>query len=392
MTSKEREATRRMWLDKVASIRDTLMAHADYAETHGTLAQPAVNALRDAGFFHLRLPSELGGAEADQILVMEVVEALSYIQPSSGWCATIGAGSASMAGAYLCDEGANRVFGQGTAVIMAGSFFPAGTATPVDGGYQVSGRWRFASGVRHADWVQAGAIVAHNQDGNSRHDDGPPEVIQVIVPASDIRIHDNWHVMGLRGSGSCDFSIEDLFVPATLTYVVDRVAPQPQRGGNRFRIGRPAFLADDHIGLALGIARRALDELTVMATTTRGRFRPTALADREIVHRFVGMADIKLRAVRALALELFEEIRQTVERGDAAGSLLQTRSHAAGTYATDLAVEIATQAFRYGGAGALFQPNMLELLLRDINAAAQHVFASDSAYEDYGKCLLGLGG
>jgi indole-3-acetate monooxygenase len=141
-----------------------------------------------------------------------------------------------------------------------------------------------------------------------------------------------------------------------------------------------------------GTARRALDELTITATTTRGHLRPSALAEREVVHRFLGIADLKLRATRALALELFEEIQQTLARGELVGPVLQTRSRAAGTYATDLAVEIAPQAFRYGGAGALFQPNILEVLLRDSNAAAQHFFASDSAYEDYGKGLLEPGG
>lgn len=389
MTTAERAATRQRWLDRVADIREVLVAHAEETEAQGTLARPAVDALRDGGFFNLKLPRELGGFEADQSLVMEVVEAVSYIHPASGWSAMIGAGSASMPGAYLPDEGAARVFGQGKSVVVAGSFFPAGIATPEEGGYRVSGRWRFASGVKHADWVHAGAVVV--RDGGAAPPQGaPPEVIQVVVPTTDIHIHDNWQVMGLRGTGSCDFSIDGLFVPQALTYAQNGFAPQPQRGGYRYRLPVPAFVAEEHIGFALGVARRALDELATMATTTRGQFRSSALSERGVVHRFVGVYDLKLRAARALSLELFEEIREKLVSDQPVDATLQTRSRAIGTYVTDLAVEIATQAFRYGGAGALFQPNIFELLLRDINGAAQHFFASDAAYEDYGKALMGL--
>lgn len=389
MTTTERAADRRLWMDRVESIREILTAHAEETEAQGTLARPAVDALRDGGFFNLKLPKELGGFEADQTLVMEVVEALSYIHPASGWSAMIGSGSASMPGAYLPDEGAAQVFGQGKPAVMAGSFLPAGVAASEEGGYRVNGRWRFASGVRHADWVHAGAIVA--RDGETIPANGaPPEVIHVVVPTTDIQIHDNWQVMGLCGTGSCDFSIDGLFVPQALTYTQDPFAPQPRRGGYHYRLAMPAFVAEEHIGFALGVARRALDELGTMATTTRGQFRPSALSERGVVHRFVGVYDLKLRAARALSLELFEEIAETLIGGETVDGTMQTRSRALGAYVTDLAVEIATQAFRYGGAGALFQPNLFELLLRDINAAAQHFFVSDAAYEDYGKATLGI--
>lgn len=184
----------------MAGIREILTAHTEETEAQGTLARPAVDALRDGGFFNLKLPRELGGSEADQTLVMEVVEALSYIHPASGWCAMIGAGGASMPGAYLPEEGAAQVFGQGKSIVVAGSFFPAGMAAPEEGGYRVSGRWRFASGVKHADWVYAGAIVVRD-GGDAPPKGAPPDVIQVVVPTTDIHIHDNWQVMGLRGTG-----------------------------------------------------------------------------------------------------------------------------------------------------------------------------------------------
>src|SRR5690606_34228882 len=159
MHSAEREASRRAWLDKVALVRETLVTHAEAAEREGRLATPVVDALHAAGFFNLKLPAELGGAEADPVLQLQVYEALSAIHPSAAWCAAIGAANAALTAPYLADAGAERLYGGGRTPLLASSVFPAGTATPVVGGYRVSGRWRFASGIHHADWVVAGATL-----------------------------------------------------------------------------------------------------------------------------------------------------------------------------------------------------------------------------------------
>jgi len=390
MPSTEREAKRRAWLDKVAGVRETLTTHAALAESQGRLATPAVNALRDAGFFNLKLPAELGGAEADPVLQVHVYEALSYVHPSAAWCAAIGAANAALTAPYLSDAGAERLYGRGETPLLASSIYPAGTAMPVAGGYRLSGRWRFASGLHHAEWVTAGATVT--REGRAGHVRGgaAPETIQVVLPAEAIRIHENWDVMGLQGTGSCDFSVDDRFVPEALAFTRDPLAPQPRRGGPLYRFGVPGIVTQEHTGFALGVARRALDELVTMATGSRGRFRPSALAERAVVHRFVGTSDLKLRAARALALAHGEEIWQRLCDGEPVGPSHQAQCRALVTYTTDLAVEIATQAFRYGGAGALFRPNILELLLRDMNAAAQHIVAADVNYEIHGRELMGV--
>lgn len=390
MSSAAVNPTHQSWLDRVESLRDTILAHADATETNGTLAQPVVDALRDAGLFTLKVPKELGGAEADPMVQMAVIEALSYIHPATGWCAMIGNGSNGLAAGYLPDAGIEQIFAHGQVPIMASSFFPAATAKVQEGGYLINGRWRFGSGIRHTDWVVAGAVVVREDDQESAPSDNPPEVIQVAFPTAATTIHDNWQVIGLKGTGSCDFSLHDHFVPTALTYQQNGVVA-PQRGGPLYRLAIPAFLALEHIGFALGVARRALDELMTMAMTKRGQYRTNSLAERPVVHRFVGEYDLKLRAARALAFQLYEEIwhRLTTDQPVTADHQLQSRALA--TYTTDLACEIATQAFRYGGGGALFQPNILELLLRDSNAAAQHIMVTDVAYEAYGKELMGLG-
>jgi alkylation response protein AidB-like acyl-CoA dehydrogenase len=389
MSSLERTAKRQALLNAVEDIREILASCIDDSEANATLAPPAVEALRDAGLFQLRLPAELGGAEADPLTQLEVFEELAYIDPASGWCTMVGSASVAALAAFLPQAGIERVFPHGCAPLAASSFYPAGTAVPEDGGYRVNGRWRFASGIHHADWVWAGAVVA--RDGNDPEPgETPPEVIYVALPTQDIQIHDSWHVMGLRGTGSCDFSIVDYYAVPELIMQWDPAMPEPLRGGSLYRLPSLAFVAHEHVAFAAGLARRALDELTHMATTQRGKFRPSALVERPVFHRLLGESDLKLRAARSLAFDLYVDTWQKVCRGESIDPELQAELRGVATYITDIAVDITTWAFRCGGAGVLFQPNIFERLFREMNAAAQHILTSDSAYENHGQFRLGL--
>ena len=209
-----REEKRRVLLDAVEAVRETLLADAAESEEIATLPQTSVDALYDSGLFRLKLPEALGGAEADPVTQLDVIEDVSRIDPSAGWCLMIGSASLGNLGAFFSDEGIEELFPGGRAPKTAGVFSAAGSAAPVDGGYMVSGTWAFGSGIRHADWVSAGARVLGQHDGSAKQ-------IRAAIPASKLQIHDNWQVMGLRGTGSCDFSATDVFVPYHLTCGAD---------------------------------------------------------------------------------------------------------------------------------------------------------------------------
>ena len=380
---------RRTLLDAVEEIREVLASCVDASETGATLADPAVQALRDSGLYKMRLPAELGGAEADLVTQMEVLESLSYIDPASGWCAMVGSANVAALGAFLPDAGIERVFPGDFVPFVASSFYPAGTAVSENGGYPVNGHWRFASGVRHAEWVWAGAVVAQDRD-DADPGEAIPQVIYVVLPVPEIQIHNNWHVLGLRGTGSCDFSIVDRYVAPEMTMQWNPQAPASLRGGPLFRLPPLALGSHEHVAFAAGLARRVLDELAKMATTRQGQYRPSALTERHVFQRLMGESDLKLRSARSLAFDLYERTWQQICRNESISPAAQSELRGLVTYITGIAVDIVTSAFRYGGAGALFQPNIFERLLRDMNAAAQHIMASDSAYENHGKFLLGL--
>ena len=361
--------TRARLLDAVAAIRPTLEASAADSERLATLAPAAVDALHAAGFFRLQLPAELGGMELDPITQMEVLEAVTAADTASGWCTMIGATSIGVPGAFLPEFGVAKVFTDERVPCAGSSFFPAGIAVEENGGYRVRGRWRFCSGVRHSAWLWLGAVV-QRENGADPNGTEPPETRFMTVPVADVTIHANWDVVGLRGTGSCDVEFENLFVPEELTFQWDMFAPKPHRGGAIYGQGVLSFIAKEHIGFALGVARRALDELIHLVTRTKGAYRPSPLLERQVVHGLVGELDLKLSAVRELAHARYRAVWTRLQAGETIDLATQVELQAIASHVTNLAVEIAAAAFRYGGAGALFTPNILERLLRDIQAAS----------------------
>src|SRR5215471_13836522 len=210
-------------LAEIETIAPVVREYANQSEQLGRLAEPIIKAARQTGLLRFICAHELGGCEADPLTVMEVSEALSRIDGSAGWTLGIIANATALAGAFLPAE---------------------------------SARWSFGSGIHFADWVLAGALAP----GQS-----PPEGLRVaVLPHQQVTVHDNWQVAGLRGTGSCDFSIDNVFVPDNMTFsIMDAIHGNVVTGEKvMFRLGFPAFFTAFHVGVPLGIARRALDEIT----------------------------------------------------------------------------------------------------------------------------------
>ena len=224
----DREEKRRVLMDAVDSVRAVLEAGAQEGEETATLPQASVDALYDSGLLRLKLPHVLGGAEADLVTQLDVLEAVCEIDASAGWCLMIGAASLGGVGAFLADDAIEEIFASGEPPRTAGVFAPFGKAVPVDGGYLLNGRWSFASGIRHSDWISAGARVVPEEPASPAGNDGRMGMaaqVRATMRTSEVKIHDNWQVMGLRGTGSCDFSVEDLFVPKGFAFDVSLTEP-----------------------------------------------------------------------------------------------------------------------------------------------------------------------
>jgi alkylation response protein AidB-like acyl-CoA dehydrogenase len=343
--------TRRELLSSVEDIADTLTAQVPIDEAHNTLSLESVKILEDAGMFRLKLPAELGGAEADPTTQMLVLEALAYASSAASWCAMVGSTSVGLLGAFLPDTAIAEMFPSGHIPLGAVVAMPIGKTEIVDGGYLLSGRWPFASGVRHSEWIGAGAIVVR---------DGTPERRMMVFPTASVELHDNWQVAGLKGTGSCDFSVDGLFVQEAFTWnLLDGVQ---NRGGPVYQIGHPGFVANEHAGFALGVARRALDAFTEREAAKKRGYtgKLSSLSARPAVQRMLGAGDLKLRAARSLTIELNDAAYQAVVEGERPSTRLQGELRAIASYCTEVALEVVTDTFRYSGGGAIYQQNILQ--------------------------------
>jgi len=383
----DRDAKQKFLLEQVERIGPILRDSGAKSEELGTLAPEALTALRDAGMFRLKLAASVGGAEADPVTEMKVLEALAYQDLTSGWCTMVGATGIASLGTFLPQDALDIVFAGGRIPTAAISFFPAGRAVREAGGFRLSGRWRFNSGIRHSEWFVGGTVV----EGSEAENGGRPVVMFSALPAKELTLHDNWGgVTGLRGTGSCDCSIENYFLPEHFTFVWDLLKPQPRRGGFSYLLPPFSYVAKEHGSVAIGAARRALDELIKIATTTRGTFRSSKLDERQVVHRQIAEADLKLRAARALMHERYGQLWDKLKSGALPEGADIADVRAICVHATEVAIATATMAFHFAGATGLHHPHVLGRIVRDLNVAGIHQVMSDTAYENHGKFRLGL--
>ncbi len=381
----QRSEHREFLLDAVEAVRDTVSAGVAEGEAIGTLPKATVDALSSSGLARFKAPAALGGLEADPITQLEVLESLARVDGSTGWCLMIQGGSSGLVGGFLSDDAAAQVF-DGSIPYVAGQVAPRGQALPVSGGFEVSGRWQFGSGIRHAEWVLAGVRVGRS--------DTAPDVRIVVVPRSQVEIHDNWQVSGFKGTGSCDYTIDSVFVPEAFAFAVsDLESGNPLRGGPMYRMGFPGFVTTEHTGVALGIGRRALDEITEQAGSKLRGLEPAAassVALRASFQKDLGRAEMLLNAARSLAFATIEHAWDVACSGRVPEAALQAELRSVAVYATEAAAEVTMVAYRYAGGGVLYDTNPIQRCFRDINAASQHFVVSDTSFEALAQFRLGL--
>ena len=377
----------------IRANREKFESAGDRAEELRTLPHDAVAILRSLGLFWLKTPAELGGTPLSPLEFSDVIEELAYADTSTAWAAMIGAGCNGLAGGWLPEEGARRIFGagpDGVRPVVAGQLAPRGTGHPVRGGYLVSGRWGFSSGIVHADWL-IGAFKPEGEEPSPSGDEdgaagtGFGRMVVFLVPKAQAEVIDNWHVAGLQGTGSLDFSVDGIFVPSELTY--DLGTPAVRRG-DLFRLGMPAFVSNEVPPLAIGLARRALDDITELAThTARFPGGPT-VSERAVFHKELGRAETRIRAARAVHREAMAAAWESAVTGVVPGEELQLAVTTASIYAVETCSDVVTDLFRYGGGRVLALSNPMQRHLRNVLAARQHVALSEEHYETAGRFLL----
>jgi alkylation response protein AidB-like acyl-CoA dehydrogenase len=332
----------------------------------------------------------LGGLEVPPLTFYEVVEAIARLDGSTGWCAFIG-GSDGLVGASLAPQTAEAMFGHNPQVILAGSVAPAGTATVVAGGYRVSGRWPYASGSQHCTWVFGGCQVL---DGGELRLTAPgvPEVRMVLIPATQATIlEDTWEVSGLVGTGSHDFTVEQVFVPDAYTWRFGPGLPRgPHYQGPLYRFPLVGLFRLPLSAVALGIAQGAIETCLALAPAKRAMVGTGVLRDQPFFQARIAEAVALVRSARTW---LHTAVRQawTSTRTSGTASVAERADLVlAAVHATRSAADAVQLVYTVAGGTANYRHSPLQRALRDVHAVTQHIGAAPQQYEEAGRMLLGL--
>ena len=381
-----RQAPYDQWLEAVEALGPTLREHAEENERLRRLAPAVVDALRERDLFSIFAPTEVGGANLGPDGHLEVIAALTAHDGSTGWCVMIGAHESTWLTSRLPDAGLERILAGDRWPVTAGQPFPGGRARPVEGGWRISGRWGWGSGIHHADWVIAQAALPSAADADAS-EAGPPELLTVAAPRAQAVVEDTWHVLGMRGTGSNHYRLDDEFVPETMRLSLE--APVLRGDG---WVARPTltFLCPAAYGIALGLAERAVEEAAAIASTRVRLGARAPLAERETFQRELGELVAGARAIRNHGLQLFRELADAPVRDLPDAVRMDDTARSAAAWATRSAESIIRAAHRAAGGDAVFLDHPLQRLLRDIQTATQHVVVSDNAFERLGRHTLNL--
>jgi alkylation response protein AidB-like acyl-CoA dehydrogenase len=374
--------------DLVDSLADLITAEADACESNRTMTQPVVDALWDSGLMSYLNPAEAGGSEPGFAEMLDIWQRMAWLDGSFGWIGIANLPSAAAVAAYLPQQGFDETFGSSDRVTMGGQFAPNGQGIKVEGGYRVSGAWNFGSGTGHSEFVCAGFLTI--DDGNFGVDeDGQIALRAAVIHRDDINFTDGWHVQGLRGTGSFDYNVSDLFVPEYRTIgLFDR---KPQRGSSAvFKMGLMSITAAGHAAWALGVAESMLDDVRDIALTKVRMGDMDPLANRASFQRNYAHHLGMWRAARLLVADTFVGVESRVAAGEELSPQMRADMRIAATYATEASREVAQWAHLAAGTTAIRQGSRLERAFRDLYTGTQHAFISEKTYLESAQVLLGL--
>lgn len=365
-------------LHAVRELAPSILDRAGEIEAGRRVPSDLLDKLRAAGCFRLVRPATHGGLEASLVDAMRPLESLARADASVAWTVMIGAGSW-IDLAHLPRETFDALYATNPDAITAGVFNPTGAITPVDGGYQVTGRWSFASGCEHAD-----VVFGNSVEGVS---DGMPQLRGAVFAPGDVAIEDTWSVSGLCGTGSHHFHVDGAVVPAEGTYAP--LSGEPCIDAQLVRLPPPAVFSLVMASVALGIAQGALDDITVLASDKMPLLSPVTLGANPLFQFELATADTDVRAARSLLYDEAARVWSTSAVGDPLTLEQRAQVRASAVWAVDRATSVVTAAYRAGGGSSLYSECPLQRRLRDIHALAQHFIVRRDTLVTAGAILAG---
>ena len=366
------------FIARIRALAPEIAGAADDIEARRELPPWLLDKLRGGRFFRMLQPRSIGGAELRPMSFALVTEAIAAADASCGWVVCQNNGC-SMSAAYLAPDVAREIFGPPTGILAWGPPGAPFEAQPVDGGYRITGKWRFASGSHHATWLGAHMKIAGTGG----------KVRTMLFPKSSVTMHDIWHVVGLRGTGSDEYVVEDLFVPQNHT--MDRDSARERReDGPLYRFTSNQLYSCGFGGVGLGIARATMDAFLDLPATKTSRGASKPMRENNVIQSQVAQCEARWRSARAFLHTTWEQAWAHVEATGEQTAEDRAMIRLASTWAIQSSREVVNTLYHAAGSIAIFEDHPFERRLRDIHTVAQQSQGRQLHYETVGQILLGM--
>jgi alkylation response protein AidB-like acyl-CoA dehydrogenase len=377
------------YLERVRALAPALKASAGEIDERRELPGAIIDRLVEGGCFRLLLPRSLGGAELLPADYVPIIKAVAEVDASAAWCLNQNAGC-SMTAAYFAPEVAEKIFGPARGILAWGP--GPGEARVVAGGYSVTAQWAFASGSHHASWLGCHVPVVESNGQPRLEPDGSQAVRTVVFPKSKTKFTDIWHTIGLRGTGSDQYAVKDLFVPEAYSLrSIARNSPDARRErGLLYCFSSLSLYAAGFAGVAMGCARSTLTSFIELARDKIPRGARITMRNNNVIQSQVGQAEARLASAYGYLIRALEDITEAVrERGHITLDERMT-IRLASTFCIHTALQVTDTLYQAAGATAIFNENPFERPWRDVHSVSQQLQGRQIHFETVGQHLMGL--
>jgi alkylation response protein AidB-like acyl-CoA dehydrogenase len=370
-------------VERARALAPLIARDADEIERTRRLTQAVVSALIENGLYRSLLPQSLGGAEVPLETFMQMQEEIAKADASTAWC--LGQCSVcAMTAAYLDHDVAAEIFNKPPGILAWGAIAHSVQAEP--GGYRANARWDFASGSRQASWLGAHVRVIEADGTPRKKPDGSPEIRTILFPIDRATMYDVWDVIGLKGTGTDSYSVDNLFIPEQFAALRDDPAAC-RESGPLYRLSTNMVFSMGFAATSLGVARATLDAAIDLSRSKQPQGL-SAMRDNNAVQGLIGRTEASLRAARAYLFATAAEVWRDLESGNAITEAHRVALRIAATWTIHQSAAVVDTAYHMAGATAVFAANPFERRFRDMHAIAQQIQARDTHYEDAGKAIL----
>jgi alkylation response protein AidB-like acyl-CoA dehydrogenase len=370
-------------VERARALQPLIAGEADEIERSRRLTPNVTAALVENELYRALLPGTYGGHEVPLEIFMQMQEEIAKADASTAWCLGQCAVCA-MTAAYLEPDAANEIFNTPPGILAWGAI--AHDVKVVPGGYLANARWEFASGSRQASWLGSHVRVIEADGSPRKKKDGSPEIRTILFPITSATMYDVWDVIGLKGTGTDAYSVENLFIPEKFAALRDDPNAVIEKGP-LYKLTTNAVFSMGFAATSLGVARATLDAATDLARSKIPQGL-SAMRENNAVQGQIGRTEASLRAARAYLYSTAAEVWRDLERGEPVTEAHRIAIRIAATWTIHQSAAVVDTAYHMSGATAVFAKNPFERRFRDMHAIAQQIQARDTHYEDAGKAIL----